>query len=172
MCVCILWTSYPRAKIHYYYMWPFARKFYHSWMRTMTSSNEISRKLPPPEVKSWFHSWKGHNSPGAEKPNSITSAFFNAVDLLPKDLRLEHGVAKVASCPGRHLTSLRLCCTVSIPETVFWLWKLPESCVSYNFSIAFLISLLLFLSKLPASIINELVTKIYLHSSATSPELC
>jgi len=59
-----------------------------------------------------------------------------------------------------------------MPETGFWLCKLPESCVSYKFSIDFLFSLLLFLSKLPSSIINELVTKIYLHSSATSPELC
>jgi len=74
--------------------------------------------------------------------------------------------------PRAPSTSLRLCCTGSISETVFWLCKLPESCVSYKFSIAFLFSLLLFLSKLPSSIINELVTKIYLHSSATSPELC
>jgi len=27
--------------------------------------------------------------------------------LLPKDLRFEHGGAKLASCPGRHITSLR-----------------------------------------------------------------
>ena len=106
---------------------------------------------------------------GAENPNSTTSTFFNTVNFLPKDLRFEHGGAKVASCPGRHLASLRPCCTGSIPETSFWLCKLPKSCVSYNFSIAFLFSLLLFLSKLPSSIINELVTKIYLHSSVTSP---
>ena len=130
---------------------------------------------------------RGHNSPaveslwgrritatagGAENPNSITSAFFNAVYLLSKDLRLEHGGAKDASCPGRHLTSLRLCCTGGISEISFWLCKLPESCISYKFSIAFLFSLLFFLSKLPSSIINELVTKMYLHRSATSPELC
>jgi len=48
---------------------------------------------------------------GAENLNRITSAFFNTVYLLPKDLRFEHGGAKLASCPGRHLTSLRLCCT-------------------------------------------------------------
>jgi len=41
---------------------------------------------------------------GASNPNSITSAFFNTVHLLPKDLRFEHAGAKVASCPGRHLT--------------------------------------------------------------------
>ena len=97
---------------------------------------------------------------GAENPNSITSVFFNVVHLLPKYLRFEHGGTKVASCPGRHLTSLRLCCTGSMPETRFWLCKLPESWVSYKFSIAFLFSLLFFLPKLPTSIINELVTKI------------
>jgi len=70
---------------------------------------------------------------GAENPNSITSAFFNAIQLLPKDRKLEHGGAKVASCPGRHLTSLRLGYTGSMPETGFWLCKLPESCVSYVF---------------------------------------
>jgi len=33
--------------------------------------------------------------------------FFIAVHLLPvpKDLRFDHGGAKLASCPGRHLTS-------------------------------------------------------------------
>jgi len=37
----------------------------------------------------------------------ITNTFFNTANLLPKDLRFEHGGAKLASCPGRHLTSLR-----------------------------------------------------------------
>ena len=56
----------------------------------------------------------GDNSPGAESlrrapksPNNVTSTFFNTVNLLPKNLRFEHGDAKVASCPGRYLTSLR-----------------------------------------------------------------
>jgi len=47
----------------------------------------------------------GSNSPGAESlrghqkgPTIIT--FFNAVYLLPKDLRFEHGGAKLASCPA------------------------------------------------------------------------
>jgi len=122
---------------------------------------------------------KGSTIPGApnqyegrRKFQQYHMCFLHAIHLLPKDLRFEHGGAKVASCPGRHLTSLGLGCTCSMPETVFWLCKLPEACVSYKFSIAFLFSLLLFLSKLPPSIMNELVTKIYLHSSATSPELC
>ena len=44
---------------------------------------------------------------GAPKsPYNVTSTFFNTVHLLLKDLRFEHGVVKVASCPGRHLSSL------------------------------------------------------------------
>ena len=35
--------------------------------------------------------------------------FFKKVCLFPKDLRFEHGGAKLASCSGRHLTSLRPC---------------------------------------------------------------
>ena len=42
---------------------------------------------------------------GAKSSNNITSTFFNTVNLLPKELRFEHGSAKLASCPGRHLTS-------------------------------------------------------------------
>jgi len=44
---------------------------------------------------------------GAEKTNNITSTVFSTVHMLPKDLRFEHEGAKLASCPGRHLTSLR-----------------------------------------------------------------
>jgi len=45
---------------------------------------------------------------GASKsPNNVTDTFFNTVHLLPKDLRLERGGAKVACCPRRQLTSLR-----------------------------------------------------------------
>ena len=45
----VLWIWCLRAKIHYYYTWPFAKKLYHGWISTMTSSNEISLKLPPPQ---------------------------------------------------------------------------------------------------------------------------
>jgi len=41
--------------------------------------------------------------------NNVTSTLFNAVHLLPKNLSFEYVGAKLASCPGRHLTSLRLC---------------------------------------------------------------
>jgi len=50
------------------------------------------------------------NHYGAPKsPNNVTSTFFNKVNLLPKDLRFKHGGAKLASCPGCHLNSLRPC---------------------------------------------------------------
>jgi len=45
---------------------------------------------------------------GASKsPNSVTSTFFNTVNLLPKKLRFKYGDAKLASCPGRYRTKLR-----------------------------------------------------------------
>jgi len=47
---------------------------------------------------------------GAPKsPSNVTGTFFNTVHLLPTDLRFEYGGAKLASCLGRHLTSLRPC---------------------------------------------------------------
>ena len=51
-------------------MWPFAKKLYHGWISTMTSSNEISWKLPPPRagcVPDRFHS------------PQISNIFFNFV---------------------------------------------------------------------------------------------
>ena len=45
----------------------------------------------------------------AGKSQQVTSTFINTVHFLAKDLRLEHGGAKHASCPGRHLTLLRPC---------------------------------------------------------------
>jgi len=48
------------------------------------------------------------NHSGAPKSSSnVTSTFFNGVNLLPKELRFEHEGAKLVSCPGRHLISLR-----------------------------------------------------------------
>ena len=82
------------------------------------------RLYMPQKFEIWNHSlrhegaWRrgqgGHNSPDAvslrgvpKSSNNITSTFFNAVHLLPKDLRFEHRGAKLASCPGNHLTLLR-----------------------------------------------------------------
>jgi len=36
-------------------------------------------------------------------PNNVRSTSFNTAHLLPKDLRFDHGGAKLASCPGCHL---------------------------------------------------------------------
>jgi len=51
----------------------------------------------------------------SKRPKIVTSTFFNTVHLLQKDLSFEHGgaSAKLASCPGCHLTSLRPCTHVS-----------------------------------------------------------
>jgi len=61
---------------------------------------------------------------GAPKSlNNVTSTSFNTVHLLPKDVRFEHGSAKLASCPVYHLTSLSP-----------WLWPPPcESFTKCNF---------------------------------------
>jgi len=54
--------------------------------------------------------WGHRNTAEAPKsPNNVTRTFFNAVHFLPEDPRFENGDAKLASCPGRHLTSLRRC---------------------------------------------------------------
>ena len=45
----------------------------------------------------------------SQNPNNVASTFFNTRHLLLKDPTFEHGDAKLASCPGRHLTSLRPC---------------------------------------------------------------
>jgi len=39
--------------------------------------------------------------------NNVKNTFFNAVNLLPKDIKFEHGGASLAPCHGRHFTSLR-----------------------------------------------------------------
>jgi len=55
---------------------------------------------------------RGHDPSGADhykKYQQCHKHFFKTVHLLPKDLRFEHGGAKLVSCPKRHLTSLRPC---------------------------------------------------------------
>jgi len=50
----------------------------------------------------------GATMPRAPKsPNNVASSSFNTVHLLLKDLRFEHGVAKLVSCPGLHPTAVR-----------------------------------------------------------------
>ena len=68
---------------------------------------------------------RGHNSPGVESlrgvksANNFTRTFFNTVHLFSKDLRIEHRGAKLASCPGRHLTSLR----PGVWQHFWWTWS-------------------------------------------------
>ena len=52
-------------------------------------------------------------------PNNVTSTFFNTVHLHPKYLSFKHGDAKLASCLGRHLTSLRP-------------WMYPPECTPWD----------------------------------------
>jgi len=82
----------------------------------------LTYSVSNPEFAASFESAQGRNegvqgggtipgrriTAGAPKSlNNIASTFFNAVYLLPKDLRFEHGGAKLVSCRGRHLTSVR-----------------------------------------------------------------
>jgi len=39
--------------------------------------------------------------------NNVACTSFSTAHLLAKHLRFEHGIAKLVSCPGRHLTSVR-----------------------------------------------------------------
>jgi len=57
---------------------------------------------------------RGDNARGAKslrgarvRPNNMERTFFNTVHLLPKDLMFKNVGAKLVSCPGRHLTSVR-----------------------------------------------------------------
>jgi len=69
---------------------------------------------------------------------SQVAYFFNTVHLLPKNFRLKHGGAKLASCTGRHLTSLRL--SAGPKEVVNHLWKghqtifYVHSCITFALS--------------------------------------
>jgi len=64
-------------------------------------------KVPIPRAPN--HCRERNDCGGAEKVHNITSTFFNTVHLLCKNLRFEHGGAKLASCPGSHLTLSRSC---------------------------------------------------------------
>ena len=50
---------------------------------------------------------KGHNSPGSESlrgtpknPNNVKSTYVNTVNLLPKNIRFEHGAPNLLLGPG------------------------------------------------------------------------
>jgi len=50
------------------------------------------------------------------KVPTMSQLLCSTAHLLPKDLRFEHGGAKLVSCTERHLTSLRLCPHLSTAE--------------------------------------------------------
>jgi len=64
-----------------------------------------------------------------KSPYNVASTFFNTVHLLPKDLRFEHADAKLVSCPGRHLTSVRPCVRPAavINQNFFHIYKTLNS---------------------------------------------
>ena len=79
---------------------------------------------------------RGHDSPGAESlpgapksPSNVASTFFSRVYLGPKDLRFGHGGAKLASCPERHLNSLRPSMRGKLPSP--WHYPFVEGRVKF-----------------------------------------
>jgi len=64
----------------------------------------------------------GRMTAGAPKsPNNDTSNFFNRVNMLLKDLRIEHGGAKLACCLECRLISLP-------PGATTWLYRSTIQC--------------------------------------------
>jgi len=51
---------------------------------------------------------------GSRKVPTMSQVLSSTAYLLPKDIRFEHGGAKLAYCPGRHLTSLGPWCRVRV----------------------------------------------------------
>jgi len=86
-------------------------------------------------IKVWSGAQRGGRRaqfPGAESlrerwkaPTMSPVPFFNTEHLLPKDLRFEHEGAKLASCPGRHLASLRP-----------WVWWALQQIISLTYPVA------------------------------------
>jgi len=62
-----------------------------------------------PQAPNHYYGGRRMTAAALKSPSNVTITFFNTVHLLPKDLKFEHGGAKFASCPGRHLISLRPC---------------------------------------------------------------
>jgi len=52
--------------------------------------------------------------------SNVTSTLFNAIYLLPKYLSFEHGIAKLVSWPGGHLTSLHPWPHVTVEPRHLW----------------------------------------------------
>jgi len=52
--------------------------------------------------------------------NNVTSTSFSTVHLILKDLKVEHGGAKLASCPGHLLTTLPTCTLGKMADRSIW----------------------------------------------------
>jgi len=63
--------------------------------------------------------WRGTIPRAPKSPKIVISTSFNTVHCLPKAIRFEYGGAKLASCPGRHLASLRP-----------WVWWIFQQIIS------------------------------------------
>ena len=72
--------------------------------------------------------------------SQLTSTFFNTVNLLPKERRFDHGGAKLALCPGRHLTSLYPWQTGQLIEKVLQAALFFKKCEMNFFQHAFTLS--------------------------------
>jgi len=59
-----------------------------------------------------------------KSPNNVISTSFNKVHWLPKAIRFEHGGAKFASFPGRHLALLRP-----------WVWWIFQQILSRTYPV-------------------------------------
>jgi len=110
-------TIEKKIQLHNYFMryLQFIRVF---WTRSIKQSVYWSPQLIKQSlVKGRNEVGKGEQCPvrritggGALKsPKNVASSFFDAVHLLPKHVRCEHGGAKLVSWPWRHLTSVRPC---------------------------------------------------------------
>ena len=76
------------------YLWPLAKKLYHGWINTLTSSNESSWKLLPPEMQNWLRPWaavpiyKVLVRPGQESYSRPTSTETDALNTRPRSFIL------------------------------------------------------------------------------------
>jgi len=79
-----------------------------TWPTTWQGYNEGDKQGTFPRVLNQYGGAKSLRE-APKSPNNVTRTFFNTVYWLPKDLRFEYVGAKLASRPGRYLTSLRSC---------------------------------------------------------------
>jgi len=82
---------------------PLVRAVYHDLLRRVAERSNQGRN---DRGQGGHFPWRRITMRVLKSPSKVTNTC-SAVHLIPKDLRFEHGGAKLASCPGCHLTSLR-----------------------------------------------------------------